>query len=134
MPPIGSLSSCSAIAWLLISGSSAFGPAAPAIQLHCTAQMQAPLCAALTASLQQRFPDADVSVVDGHNGAVGLTLRYLPQHQEQTWMSGSLTWRHSDGRHGEGPVIEHSVMDGSLTHASLEDFAGQLVQHTEFPL
>lgn len=124
MPSTVSLSGCTA----------ALGQAPLPVQLHCPPQMQAPLCAALAASLRQRFAGAEVTIAPKHEGSAALALEYVPQHQEQSWISGALAWRHPDGRTGQGPVLELSVMDGPLTDASLEDFAGQLVRHTEFPL
>jgi len=130
----GKLSSCSAAIWLIVTGSAALGAPVQTIELQCGGALQQPLCDALAADLRQKFPGAAVAAADGRNGGADLTLRYVGQAQAADWISGSLSWRHSDGRTGEGPVIEQSVMDGQLTADSIADFAGQLVRHTEFPL
>lgn len=130
----GKLSSCSAAIWLLVTGSAALGSPAQTIELQCGDAMRQPLCDALAGSLRQRFPGAAVSTADGQKAGSGLTLRYVGQAQAADWISGYLAWQHSDGRTGQGPVLEQSVMDGQLTADSLADFAGQLVRHTEFPL
>ncbi|WP_152615721.1 hypothetical protein [Leisingera sp. ANG-M1] len=133
MPP-GKLSSCSAAIWLLVSGSAVLASPEQTIQLQCGAPLQQPLCAALAGELNSRFPGSEVTSADEPASSPGLTLRYVGQNQSPDWISGYLAWQHRDGRNGQGPVIEHSVMDGKLTPDSLADFAVQLVRHTEFPL
>ncbi|KIC21855.1 hypothetical protein [Leisingera sp. ANG-Vp] len=130
----GKLSSCSAAVWLLVTGSTALANSGHTIQLQCDAPLRQPLCEALTVELQGRFPSAAVTAADSFGTGPDLTLRYVGQARSADWVSGYLAWQHSDGRNGQGPVIEHSVMDGQLTPDSLSDFAGQLVRHTEFPL
>jgi len=134
MTSLGKLSSCSAAVWLLVTGSAALGSPVQTIQLQCSEALRQPLCAALASALLGRFPGAAVSAADGTGAKADLTFRYVGQNHSADWVSGFLAWQHSDGRSGQGPVIEHSVMDAQLTPDSLADFAGQLVRHTEFPL
>lgn len=134
MTSSGKLSSCSAAAWLLVTGSAAFGSAAQSIELHCGHFLQQPLCEALASELQAKFPGAAVAAAEQTGAKADLIFRYVGQAEHPDWISGYLAWQHSDGRSGQGPVIEHTVMDGQLTPDSLADFAGQLVRHTEFPL
>ncbi|WP_027245574.1 hypothetical protein [Leisingera daeponensis] len=130
----GTLSGCSAAIWLLVTGSAALASPVQSIELHCAKALQQPLCDALADALSQRFPGAAVSAADGQTGPADLTLRYVGQSQAADWISGFLEWQHRDGRSGQGPAIEQSVMDGQLTADSIADFAGHLVGQTEFPI
>lgn len=130
----GKLSGCSAAVWLLVTGSAALSSPAQMIQLQCAETLQQPLCTALANELQNRFPGAAVAAAEEPGANADLTFRYVGQAQSADWIAGFLAWQHSDGRNGQGPVIEQSVMDGQLTSRSLADFAVQLVRHTEFPL
>ncbi len=130
----GHLSSCSDAIRLLITGTAEPGSPAQIVQLQCSRTLRQPLCEALANGLLQKFPGAAVTAADEQQASPDLTLRFVEQTQSVDWISGSLAWQHSDGRSGQGPVIEQSVMDGQLTADDLADYAAQLVQHTEFPL
>ncbi|AHD03170.1 hypothetical protein [Leisingera methylohalidivorans] len=130
----GDLSSCSSAIQLLITGTAVSGSPLRIVQLQCSGSLQLPLCEALANGLQKTFPDAAITAADRQQAGADLTLRFVEQSQAADWVSGSLAWQHSDGRSGQGPVIEQSVMDGPLTADDLSDFAGQLLQHTELPL
>ncbi|UWQ53343.1 hypothetical protein [Leisingera caerulea] len=130
----GNLSGCSAVIWLLVTGSAALGGPVQTIQLQCGKALQQPLCDALAGALSERFPGAEMSAADGQAGPADLTLRYVGQSRAADWISGYLEWQHRDGRTGQSPAIEQSVMDGQLTADSIADFAGHLVGQTKFPL
>ena len=134
MSSFGTLSSSSVAVWLIVTGTCVTGSPAQSIQLHCSAPLQQPLCEALAGSMRQEFPDAAVTKATGQDGEATLTLRYVPQGQTKDWISGYLAWQHRDGRQGQGPVIELSVMDTQMSKDILADFASQLVRHSELPL
>lgn len=134
MCPPGTLTSCSAAIWLLVTSTASLASPAHIVQLQCGAELQGPLCAAPSDRLRSRFDDATVEVTDAKAAAADLTMTYAEQNRAQDWISGALAWRHHDGRYGRGPVIENSVMDGTLTAQTLAVYAEQLVLHTEFPL
>ncbi|UWQ74251.1 hypothetical protein [Leisingera sp. M658] len=130
----GNLSSCSDAIQLLVTDTSVAGSPVQIVQLQCSGSLQQPLCDALADGLRQKFPGAAVTAADGQQAGPDLTFRFVEQNQSADWISGWLAWRHSDGRSGQGPVIEQSVMDGQLSGDTLADYAGQLVQNTEFSL
>lgn len=134
MIPTRNVPSCTAAIWLLVSGSAALASPSHLIQLQCDASMQHPLCTALSDGLRGRFAEATVEITDNSAAPADLTVSYVEQNRAQDWISGALAWRHSDGRTGTGPIIEHTVMDGQLNAQTLAEYAAQLVQHTEFPL
>lgn len=134
MCPHGNYTRCSAEIRLPVTSTAPPASSAHIVQLQCGANLQGPLCAALSDKLHSHIGGAKVDVTVAKTTAADLTVTYMEQNRARDWISGALAWRHRDGRSGQGPVIEHSVMDGTLTAQTLVDYAEQLVMHTEFPL
>lgn len=117
---------------LLSSSTSLEASTIPRLHLECEDERQETLCSALQVALVARFPEHSLATQVELDEQADLTIRYVAKHQAKDWQSGHLSWQLADGRTGDGPVIEYSVMDRTLNSDDMTPFAQQLVRSTEF--
>ena len=118
---------------LLSSSTSLEAGTSPRLYLECEGGQQETLCSALLAALDVRFPEHSLTTQVDDDERADLAVRYVAKHQAKDWLSGQLIWLSADGRTGDGPIIEYSVMDRQLNSDDMTPFALQLVRATEFP-
>ncbi|MDE4134980.1 hypothetical protein PXK00_17860 [Phaeobacter sp. QD34_3] len=146
MSLISDITRTSATVLLLASAAVADDAAERHVSLQCDAQDRAhdmgPMCEALGEALAAAVTGYAFKVMEGSSGVskadeppaeAALTLHFTERGRADSWLSGQLSWSSADGRKGDSPVLEYSVMDRQLNAEDLASFAQQLIRSANIP-
>lgn len=105
------------------------------IHVACDNQALLPVCSALAQALRDLQP-RDVAVINAPvaRHVAALTLHYTASRNHADAVAGHLVWMDRNGHAGQGPTVELSVTDASVSEDLLAVYAEQLIRLSALPL